>query len=210
MLVVSVVRFQFDVFLQRRLNYRVQLSYRIEFARHDTIVPQLKSHTMPNCVSHFQLSLKRLRDSKATKSSGLSVSPVPEQTNGVLQGKNLPPAIKVFNHQNRKIVPNYRGHYHRYYLSGRLQSNNINIARQKILLKARQQQLKQQQSIKTKSAMVISVPIEGTSPSAPSPVASSKVNGNHGDLAKAKANENSESEYSSLEDDDDFAAGMSS
>lgn len=106
-------------------------------------------------------------------------------------------------------MPNYRGHYHRYYLSGRHQSNNIRIARQKAFLKARQQLHQQQQPNKNTTAMVISVPIEGTSPSAPSPVASSKVNGNNGEPAKAKANEHSESEYSSLEDDDDFAAGRS-
>lgn len=76
-------------------------------------------------------------------------------------------------------------------------------SRQKALLKAKQahgQQLKG-----SKSKMVVSIPNEGSSPSAPSPVATSKINGNNSDVTKP--NEHSESEYSSLEDDDDFAAG---
>lgn len=56
--------------------------------------------------------------------------------------------------------------------------------------------------------MVISIPIEGSTPTAPSPVATSKINGNNGELANATATENYESEYSSLEDDDDFAADV--
>lgn len=56
--------------------------------------------------------------------------------------------------------------------------------------------------------MVISVPIEGNTPAAPSPVATSKINGNNGESTKATATENSESEYSSLEDDDDFTVDV--
>lgn len=105
---------------------------------------------------------------------------------------------------NRKLVPNY----HRLSLLSRHPSKQLNVLKATRHKAKQHQQFKEQQknsNSKTLSSMVISVSTEGTSPSAPSPVATSKINGNNGETTKP--NDNSESEYSSLEDDDDFAAG---
>lgn len=140
-----------------------------------------------------------------------STSAAATRSAALRNGERKPTPNQTSNH--RLLLAAARNHHHH---PGK-QLNVLKTTRQKALLKAKQQQhqknqqQQQQQSSKSKKLalpMVISVPIEGNTPAAPSPVATSKINGNNGESTKATATENSESEYSSLEDDDDFTVDV--